>query len=73
MHPSYTFGKVEGRENKINIFKFNIYFFYLNNPIKSRRFDFVMDKIEILNVLQSGPPKVAFVVYSFFIISVQFG
>ena len=72
MHPSYMFGKGEGRENKINIFKYNI-FFYLNNPIKSRRFDFVMDKIEILNFLQSGPPKVALILYSFFIIFFQFG
>ena len=75
MHPSYTFGKGEGRQKKRkenNIFKFNIYF-YLNNPIKSRRFDFVMDKIEILNVLHSGPPKVALTLYGFFIISVQFG
>ena len=32
-----------------------------------------MDKIEILNVLHSGPPKVALTLYGFFIISVQFG
>ena len=36
-------------------------------------FVFVMDKIEILNVLRSGPPKVALVLHGFFLISAHFG
>ena len=54
------------RKEKKIIYLNSIYIFYLNNPIKSRRFDFVMDKIEILNVLHSGPPKVALTLYGFF-------
>ena len=46
--------KSKKKEN--NIFKLDICF-CLNNPINSGMIVFVIDKIEILNVLHNGPPK----------------
>ena len=44
------------KKKENNILKLDICF-YLNNPIKFGMIVFVMDKIEILNVLHIGPPK----------------
>ena len=63
-----SFTHLEGVwEEKIkenNIFKLDICF-YLNTPIKSRMLVLVMDKIEIFNVISSGPQKLHYFYLTF--------